>query len=124
MGGRRIHKCPLSEMEKEIIGLLCMEFSNKEISEKLFRSIHAIERARERIMKKIGAKNLAGVVNYGNRNGLNPNLKTEKDIPRGEVVRLKKFLNDKIKEITEDRITTEVNLSNYSYKSLYLIRNR
>jgi DNA-binding CsgD family transcriptional regulator len=105
MGGKKINRCTLSEMEKEIIGLLCMEFSNKEIAEKLFRTVHAIERSRERIKKKIGAKNLAGIVNYGNEHGFNPNLKAVmNNIPRKEIIGLKKFVWTTLIDIQKDRM--------------------
>lgn len=58
------HSEHLSEKELEIIRLICEEYSNKEIAEKLFLSHRTIDTYREKIMQKIGAKNTAGVVMY------------------------------------------------------------
>lgn len=48
----------------EIIRLLCEEYSNDEIAEKLHISRRTVENHRLIIMKKIDAKNLAGLVVY------------------------------------------------------------
>lgn len=64
------HPEHLSEKEVEIIRLICEEYSNKEIAEKLFLSHRTIDTYREKIMQKIGAKNTAGVVMYAVRNDL------------------------------------------------------
>ena len=64
------HSDHLSEKETEIIRLICEEYSNKEIAEKLFLSHRTIDTYREKIMQKIGAKNTAGVVMYAVRNDL------------------------------------------------------
>jgi DNA-binding CsgD family transcriptional regulator len=67
----------LSEREIKIIRLLCQELSNREISEKLFISIHTVEKHRENIMKKTGARNLAGITKYAIEYNIVPNRKTE-----------------------------------------------
>lgn len=64
------HSEHLSDKEVEIIRLICEEYSNKEIAEKLFLSHRTIDTYREKIMQKIGAKNTAGVVMYAVRNDL------------------------------------------------------
>jgi two-component system response regulator DegU len=64
------HSDHLSEKELDIIRLVCEEYSNKEIAEKLFLSHRTIDTYREKIMQKIGAKNTAGVVMYAVRNDL------------------------------------------------------
>lgn len=51
-----------SEREKEIISLVCQEFTNKEIGEKLFLSPRTVEGYRLKIQEKLGVKNVAGVV--------------------------------------------------------------
>lgn len=57
-------KIPFSEKEKEIICLICREFSNKEISAALHLSVRTIEGYRERILQKTNARNTAGIVIY------------------------------------------------------------
>ncbi|RYZ78021.1 MAG: response regulator transcription factor [Proteobacteria bacterium] len=59
----------LSEREVQIIKLICREMSNKEIAEELSISKRTVETYRRRIMEKIEAKNLAGVVLYAVRKG-------------------------------------------------------
>ncbi len=60
----------LSERELEIITLIALEFSGKEISNKLFISTNTVETHRKNIMKKIGAKNTIGLVKYAIKNNL------------------------------------------------------
>lgn len=50
--------------EKEIICLICRQFSNKEISTALHLGVRTIEGYRERILKKTKARNTAGIVVY------------------------------------------------------------
>lgn len=54
----------LSEREKEIMVLICNEFTTKEIAEKLFISPRTVDGHRNRILEKTGCKNLAGIVIY------------------------------------------------------------
>nr|WP_315142136.1 response regulator transcription factor [uncultured Flavobacterium sp.] len=54
----------LTEREIEIIILISLEFSGKEISEKLFISTNTVETHRKNIMKKIKAKNTISIVKY------------------------------------------------------------
>ncbi len=54
----------LTEREKEVIQLICQEFTNQEIAEKLFLSPRTVETHRQRILDKIGAKNTVGLVIY------------------------------------------------------------
>ena len=58
----------LSERELEIIKLVCEEHSNKQIAEKLFLSVKTVELHRTKIFKKIGIKNLAGLVRWAMEN--------------------------------------------------------
>lgn len=60
----------LSEKEIEIIRLICQEYTSKEIAERLAISYSTVITYRERIMSKIGAKNLAGIVMYAVKNGI------------------------------------------------------
>ena len=54
----------LSEREKDVVKLICQEFTNHEIGEKLFISPRTVESHRQRILEKIGAKNTVGIVIY------------------------------------------------------------
>ena len=54
----------LTERELEIIILIALEFSGKEISEQLFISTNAVETHRKNIMKKLDAKNSISLVKY------------------------------------------------------------
>lgn len=50
--------------EREVIKLVCQEQTNREIAEKLKLSVRTIDHYRLTILKKIGAKNTAGLVMY------------------------------------------------------------
>jgi DNA-binding NarL/FixJ family response regulator len=60
----------LTERELEIITLISLELSGKEISEKLFISTNTVETHRKNIMKKIDAKNTISLVKYAIKNNL------------------------------------------------------
>ena len=51
-----------SDKELLVIKLICQEFSNKEIAEKLNLSKRTVEGYREKILEKINAKNTVGIV--------------------------------------------------------------
>jgi DNA-binding NarL/FixJ family response regulator len=51
-----------TEKEIEIIRLICQEFTNKEIGEKVFLSSRTVEGYRMKIMEKLKAKNTVGIV--------------------------------------------------------------
>jgi len=61
---------PLTDKEKNVIRLMCQQYSNKEIASMLKSSVRSIESARERIQSKTGAKNMIGVVLYAIQNGI------------------------------------------------------
>lgn len=48
--------------ELEIISLLIDEYSSKEIAQKLFISIETVHSHRKNIRRKLGVKNVAGIV--------------------------------------------------------------
>jgi DNA-binding CsgD family transcriptional regulator len=52
----------LTSREEEIIHLIAYEYSTKEIAQRLFVSYDTVKSHRSNIMKKLGAKNIAGVV--------------------------------------------------------------
>jgi DNA-binding NarL/FixJ family response regulator len=60
----------LTERELEVITLISLELSGKEISEKLFISTNTVETHRKNIMRKIGVKNTIGLVKYAIVNNL------------------------------------------------------
>ncbi|MFH6999545.1 response regulator [Flavobacterium sp. FlaQc-57] len=60
----------LSAREVEIISLIALEYSSKEISELLFISTNTVETHRKNIMKKLQTKNTIGLVKYALKNNL------------------------------------------------------
>ncbi len=60
----------LSEREKQIIKLLCNEFSTKQIAEEIHLSTHTVESHRSNIFKKLGVSNIAGLVRWAVNNGM------------------------------------------------------
>ncbi|HHC78350.1 MAG TPA: response regulator transcription factor [Flavobacteriia bacterium] len=60
----------LSKREKEILILIANEYTNAEIAEKLFISQFTAETHRKNILRKIDAKNTAGIVRYAIQHGL------------------------------------------------------
>ncbi|PZP48839.1 MAG: DNA-binding response regulator [Pseudopedobacter saltans] len=52
----------LTEREKEILQLVCQEYSNAEIAEKLFLSPRTVEGHRNNLLAKTGCRNTAGLV--------------------------------------------------------------
>lgn len=60
----------LTEKELEIVLLICREYTNAEIGEKLGYSTKTIDNTRLNIIKKIGVRNTAGIVMYAVRKGI------------------------------------------------------
>lgn len=60
----------LSPRELEVITLISLEYSGKEISEQLFISLNTVETHRKNIMKKLKLKNVIGIVKYALKNNL------------------------------------------------------
>ncbi len=59
-----------SEREKEIMQLICHEYTSKEIAYNLHLSKRTVEGHRTRIMDKIGAKSIAGIITYSVEAGI------------------------------------------------------
>jgi two-component system response regulator NreC len=59
-----------TDREIEVIKLVCLEFSNKEIANQLQLSQRTIETHRVRIMERMNVKSVAGLVAYAYSNGL------------------------------------------------------
>jgi DNA-binding NarL/FixJ family response regulator len=60
----------LSKREIEILKLICKEFSNAEIAEKLFLSISTVETHRKNLISKLGVNNTVGLVKFAVKNNL------------------------------------------------------
>ncbi|MFA9187709.1 response regulator transcription factor [Flavobacterium sp. FBOR7N2.3] len=60
----------LTGREIEIITLIALEYSGKEISEKLFISSNTVETHRKNILKKLKAKNTISLVKFALKNNL------------------------------------------------------
>jgi len=60
----------LSKREIEILTLICKEFSNAQIAEKLFLSVSTIETHRKNIISKLGVNNTVGLVRFALKNKL------------------------------------------------------
>lgn len=54
----------LSERERQVLQLICLEHTNQEIADKLFLSKRTVESHRQSMLDKVGAKNTAGLVIY------------------------------------------------------------
>lgn len=70
VGGEGEKDADLNERETEILALICQEYTNLEIAEKLFLSVRTVEGYRTRLFEKIGSKNVAGLVIYAIKHGV------------------------------------------------------
>ncbi len=60
----------LSEREKEVLTLVCMEFTAAEIAGKMEISARTVEAIKDRLMERFGVKNSVGLVFYAMKNSL------------------------------------------------------
>jgi len=60
----------LSEREKEVLTLVCMEFTASEIAGKMSISARTVEAIKDRLMERFGVKNSVGLVFYAMKNQL------------------------------------------------------
>jgi DNA-binding NarL/FixJ family response regulator len=60
----------LTERELEILKLISLEYSGKEIGEELFISANTVESHRKNLIKKLNVKNTIGLVKYAIKNNL------------------------------------------------------
>lgn len=60
----------LTEKEKEVITLVCMEFTATEIAAKMDISPRTVEAIKDRLMERFGVKNSVGLVFYAMKNQL------------------------------------------------------
>lgn len=60
----------LNEKEREVIRLLCMEYTAQEIAQKMDISPRTVEAIKDRLMERFGTKNTAGLVFFAVKNNL------------------------------------------------------
>lgn len=60
----------ISDREKEVITLVCMEFTAAEIAQKMNISSRTVEAIKDRLMERFGVKNSVGLVFYAMKNQL------------------------------------------------------
>lgn len=60
----------LSDREKEVLTLVCMEFTAAEIAQKMEISARTVEAIKDRLMERFGVKNSVGLVFYAMKNSL------------------------------------------------------
>lgn len=65
-----LEKEEFTEREKEILLLLCAQYTAQEIADKLFISRRTVEGHKDNLFAKTGARNLAGLVIYAMQNQL------------------------------------------------------
>jgi len=61
----------LTRREIEITTLIINGFTDKDIAEKLDRSFHTIRSHHKNILRKTNQKNISGLINFVQNNGLN-----------------------------------------------------
>ncbi len=67
---KTLGEIPLTNRELEVIKLIILELSNREIAEKLFISVRTVETHRKNIMQKLHAKSVISLVLYSAQNGI------------------------------------------------------
>ena len=67
---KRAESDPLSEREREVLGLLALGHTNQEIAAQLFISVRTAETHRAHIMRKLGLSSRAELVRYALDHGL------------------------------------------------------
>lgn len=60
----------LSDKEKEVLTLVCMEFTAAEIAQKMSISSRTVEAIKDRLMERFGVKNSIGLVFFAMKNSL------------------------------------------------------
>lgn len=60
----------LTVREKEVLQLICEEYTTQEIADKLYISNRTVEGHRNNMLSKLGCRNTAGLVVYAIQNGL------------------------------------------------------
>ena len=67
---KKVNNIPvdLSEREKEVLVLICKEYSNPQIAEQLFISVRTVDGHRNNLLAKTGCANTAGLVVFAIKN--------------------------------------------------------
>jgi DNA-binding NarL/FixJ family response regulator len=60
----------ITAREKEVLHLICREFTTQEIADKLFLSVRTVDGHRNNLLQKTGARNSAGLVLFAIRNSI------------------------------------------------------
>ncbi|CAN5272592.1 response regulator transcription factor [soil metagenome] len=60
----------ISEREKEVLNLVCMEFTAIEIAQRMNISARTVEAIKDRLMERFGVKNSVGLVFFAMKNSL------------------------------------------------------
>ena len=60
----------VSEREKEVLSLVCMEYTAQEIAQKMEISARTVEAIKDRLMERFGVKNSVGLVFFAMKNSL------------------------------------------------------
>ncbi len=60
----------ISDREKEVLTLVCMEYAAQEIAQKMDISARTVEAIKDRLMERFGVKNSVGLVFYSMKNSL------------------------------------------------------
>lgn len=60
----------MSDKEKEVVRLLCMEYTAAEIAQKMEISPRTVESIKDRLMERFGLKNTAGLVFFAVKNNM------------------------------------------------------
>ena len=60
----------LTEREQEVLKMICEEKTAAEIAKEIFLSPRSVEGIRQRLIKKIGVRNTAGLVMFAVKNGI------------------------------------------------------
>ena len=60
----------VSEREKEVLSLVCMEYTAHEIAQKMDISARTVEAIKDRLMERFGVKNSVGLVFFAMKNSL------------------------------------------------------
>ncbi|ANE50489.1 response regulator transcription factor [Flavisolibacter tropicus] len=65
-----LNEITLTDKEKEVLQLICMEFTAQEIAQKMEISPRTVEAIKDRLMERFGSKNTAGLVFFAVKNNL------------------------------------------------------
>ena len=60
----------ITSREKEVLQLICEEYTTQEIADRLFLSVRTVDGHRNNLLSKLGCRNTAGLVVYALQHGL------------------------------------------------------